>query len=332
MNIKVKDLKRFKDLASHIRRQKNLDIDSFIRFGDGFIAKNAYESVLKFDCPDSDEYFLIHEDDLYALVSQTPSEMISITATKKGVIISDGRDKFPASTTVFKQFLDMPKFPEKTTEIDGEFLACLSKTWPICAADENQGKEFYHYVHIGNQCICAGDGVVGFMHPISQSIKIVLKKDFAAIVSMYEFESFSESDVFQFFYSSGFIMGFRKTVVPYVDLRFAFDCKTDRSFTYSASDLKSFNTLFLKRSKSPVCSFVKGGLEAYDIHISDKIQKRESDQIIVTEEFSFNPEKTNRVIDSLGVETLDFHPGSNMFYLKSTDTKAVALIARIQKI
>lgn len=332
MQIKTVDLRKFKELASHIRRQKNLDIDSFIRFGDGVIAKNAYESAIKFDCPDSNEPFLIHEEDLYPLISGTSSETISITNTKKGVIVSDGRDRFPALTTEFQHFLSMPDIPEKTESLDGDFLSALGKTWPVCSADETQGQAFYAYVHIGNETICAGDGIIGFMHPISQKIKLSLKREIAAIVSKYEFESFSETDGFYFFHAPEFVMGFRKTVVPYNDIRYAFTCKTDRTFTYSAADLKSFNTLFMKRSKTPVCTFVKGGLEAYDIYLSDKVQKREAEQITVPEEFSFNPERTNRILDSMGVETLDFHQGTNMYYIKSADTTAIALIARIQKV
>lgn len=332
MNIKTNDLRKFKDLASHIRRQKNLDIDSYIRFGDGIIAKNAYESVIKFDCPDSNEEFLIHEEDLYPLVAGTPSEVISIVNTKKGVIVSDGRDKFPALTTEFQQFLSMPAIPEKTVPIDGDFLTALGKCWPICSVDENQGQAYYAYVHIGNNTMCSGDGGVGFMAPIDQSIQLPIKREVASIVSKYEFEAFSESDAFYFFHSPEFVMGFRKTAIPYMDIRFAFECKTDRTFTYSAADLKSFNALFVKRSKTPVCSFVKGGLEAYDVYLSDKIQKREVEQITVQEEFSFNPEKTNRVLDSMGVETLDFHKGKDMYYIKSADTNSIALIARIQKL
>lgn len=332
MNILVSDLRKFKELASHIRRQKNLEIDSFIRFGNGVIAKNAYESLIKFDCPSSDEDFLINEEDLYPLVAQTPSDIITVTNTKKGVIVSDGRDKFPALTTEFSHFLNIPDVPEKTTPIDADFLTALSKTWPVCATDENQGKEFYAYVHIGNECMCAGDGAVGFMAPITQPIKLALKRDVASIVSKYEFESFSESDAFQFFHAPGFVMGFRKTVVPFTDIRFAFKCTTDRTFTYSASDLKSFNTLFLKRSKTPVCTFENGSLTAYDMYLADKVQKRESPEITVPEEFSFNPEKTNRIIDSMGVETLDFHKGNNMYYVKSVDTKSIAIIARVKKL
>lgn len=332
MNIKTADLRIFKELASHVRRQKNLEIDSFIRFGGGVIAKNAFESCIRFNCPDSDEDFLINEEDLYPLIAQTPSETINIILTKKGVIVSDGRDKFPALTTEFQHFLEMPEFPEKTAEIDKDFLLALSKTWPVCASDENQGKEFYAYVHIGNECICAGDGAVGFMCPISQSIKLALKKDVASIVSKYKFDGFSESDTFHFFHAPGFVMGFRRTVVPYADIRFAFDCKTERTFTYSASDLKSFNTLFLKRSKTPVCTFENGALTAYDMYLSDKIQKRESEHITIPEEFSFNPEKTNRIIDSMGVEDLDFHRGNNMYYVKSVDTKSISIIARIAKL
>lgn len=332
MDIKVSDLRRFKELASHVRRQKNLDIDSYVRFGDGVIAKNAYESCIQLDCADADENFLIHEDDLYPLIAGTPSGTINISVNKKKeVIVTDGRDKFPALTSEFQQFLKMPEIPTKRVPIDGEFLTVLGRSWPLCSADENQGQAFYSYVHVGNETICAGDGVVGFMHPIDQSIKIPIRKEVAAIVSAHEFDEFSETDVFYFFHAPGLVMGFRKTVVPYMDIRFAFDCKTDREFTFSSEDLKSFNTLFMKRSKAPICLFIKGGLEAYDMDRSDKVQKREAEQITITEEFAFNPERTNRVLDSMKVETIDFHKGTNMYYLKSTDTLAVALIARVMK-
>lgn len=331
MVIKVSDLRKFKDLASHVRRQKNLDIDSYVRFGGGSISKNAYESCIKFDCADSNEEFLIHEDDLYPLISGTPSETISVVKTKKGVVVSDGRDKFPALTTEFEKFLDMPNISENTTSVDGDFLSVLGKCWPICAPDENQGMAYYAYVHIGNETMCAGDGAVGFAHPIKQSIKVCIKREVASVISKHEFESFSESNAFYFFHAPGFLMGFRKTDVVYVDIRFAFECKTPLTFTYSSADLKSFNTLFLKRSKTPVCTFVKGGIDAYDIYLENKVQKRESEQIKVTEEFSFNPEKTNRLLDSLQVEAIDFHIGGNICYLKSTDTPAIALIAKIMK-
>lgn len=331
MVIKVSDLRKFKDLASHVKRQKNLDIDSYVRFGGGSISKNAYESCIKFDCADSNEEFLIHEDDLYPLISGTSSETVSFTKGKKGVVVSDGRDKFPALTTEFDKFLEMPSIPDNTTPIDGDFLSVLGKSWPICSSDENQGMAYYAYVHIGNETMCSGDGAVGFMHPIKQLIKTCIKREVASVISKHEFESFSESDAFYFFHAPGFLMGFRKTDVVYVDIRFAFECKAPISFTYSSADLKSFNTLFLKRSKTPVCTFVKGGIDAYDIYLENKVQKREAEQIKVTEEFSFNPEKTNRLLDSLEVEVIDFHIGGNICYLKSTDTPAVALIAKIMK-
>lgn len=333
MDIKVVDLKKFKDLASHVRRQKNLDIDSYVRFGGGSISKNAYEACIKMDCPDSDEDFLIHEDDLYPLISGTAAPTINIIKNKKGnVIVSDGRDKFPALTTEFQQFLKMPDIPSETISIDGEFLSALQKSWPLCASDETQGMPFYAYVHIGNGTICSGDGVVGLIRHIPQSIKIPIKREVAAVISKNEFDAFSENEAFYFFHAPGLVMGFRKTVVGYTDIRFAFDCKTDLSFTYGASDLRSFNTLFIKRSKHPVCSFVSGGLEAYDLYISDKVQKRSVEQIVVDGEFSFNPEKTNRLMDSMGVETLDFYKGNNMYYVKSIDTKSIGIIARVMRI
>lgn len=332
MDIKVSDLVRFKDLASHVRRQKNLDIDSYVRFGDGVIAKNAYESCIQFDCPDSNENFLIHEDDLYPLIAGTPSSTINISINKKKeVIVTDGRDKFPAISVEFQQFLTMPEMPTTLAPIDEDFLGALRKAWPVCSSDETQGQAFYAYVHVGNETICAGDGVVGFMHPIAQSIKVPIRKEVAAIVSAHEFESFSETDAFYFFHSPGLIMGFRKTVIPYTDIRFAFDCKTEREFTFSSDDLKSFNSLFMKRSKNPVCLFVKSGLDAYDMYLSEKTQKREASQITVTEEFAFNPERTNRVLNSMDVDAIDFHKGTNMYFLKSIDTPAIALVARVMK-
>ena len=334
MNISTQSLRKFKELAAHIRRQKGLEIDSYIRFGGGMIVKNAFESCIQFDCPDSNENILVNENDLYPIIAATSSEFINICNDKKGgIVLSDGKVKLNSPTSPFKDFLSMPEIPAPADTLDADFFHALKKAYPICAPDEEKaGKPWYCYVHVGNQTICTGDGSVGFCQPINPEIKIVIKREVAAIVSQYKFTSFSESDKYQFFHSEGLTMGFAKAAhVVYTDIRFAFNCNTPRSFSYSSTDLWSFNSLFIKVSKSPMCSFLNGRIEAWDMYISDKTQTCEAEQIVVDEEFPFSPEKLNRALEALDVEELDFHKGTSMYFIKSTETKATAIIAKMYK-
>lgn len=335
MNIKIADLRKFKDLASHVRRQKGLEIDSYIRFGGGTISKNAYESSIQYDCAESNEDLLVNENDLYPLVGGTASEFISISKDKKGdILLTDGKIKLNTPAIQFRLFLTMPKISDgATSKLTPEFFSILKKAYPICAPDEEKaGQPWYSYVHIGNGTICSGDGTVGFCEPIEEEINMALKRDVASVISQQKFTRFSETENYHFFHADGFVMGFAKVAhIKYMDIRFAFKCEVPLSFTYDSDDLWSFNSLFIKVSKSPVCVFSKGKIEAYDIYNGDKTQSCEAEQITLEEEFPFNPGKTNLVLDALKVEAVDFYKGKDMLYLKSADTKATAIIAKIQK-
>jgi hypothetical protein len=331
MIIKKSDILRFKDLAADIRRQKNLMVDSYIRFGGGKILKNAYECMIQYDCSDSNEELLISEEYIYPLATTSSAEFITIKKEGKGLKLMDGKEVVKVPTIETKNFLAIPKIIPQTDVLDAEFIKSLKRAWPLCSPDEEKAaKPMYAYTLIGNNAICSGDGICGLRIPISQNITLALRGDIARSISNHKWTGFSQSDTNVFFHMDGVVVGFSKTSVPYVDIRYVFDFDTEFAFSYAASDLESFNKLFMKYSKFPYCSFKKGCLDAWDMY-SEETLTRPAEQINVSDEFGFSPIAMNKILSALDCEDIDLYKGKSFYYVKSKDSTASTFIMQMSK-
>lgn len=327
MNIQVNTLKKFQKISSHIKSNGILPIHRYLKFGGGAICKNVGSAFVNYILPESDEELLVEENDLFSLVNQTTTTAISITQKKGKVELWDGRDKIVVQAMKYETFGNpIPSEGERIC-ISSEFMETLSKASHF-AQFIKDAPTYYGHVHIGEKTICAGDGIIAFHCPIEEDVKIVLDNQIAKIISKYGIISFQESENKYYFHTEDAVFGFSKSEVGWFDIRRLFEQPRDYSFTLDASDLTSFNTLSLQLSKTALVTLSNGKIEMIDSEL-DKYQERPIENVQIDEPFNYRPERMNMLIIGLGLETLDFSNSKPAYYISSKDSKATAIIAKI---
>ena len=64
----------------------------------------------------------------------------------------------------------------------------------------------------------------------------------------------------------------------------------------------------------------------------DKTNERPMEHLTIGEPFTYNPDRMNTVINGLGGEEIEFHDGGpSAYFITTKDTKATAIIAKINK-
>jgi hypothetical protein len=329
MNIKVNDLRKYQKLSSHVKGSNIIPIHRYLRFGDGAICKNVNTSFIRYLLPDANEYLLVDENDLYSLLAVTNSSTISITAKKNKIELNDGRDKILVQSPDFKDF-QLPEMPEaKGTEVSADFMEAVYKASRFAQFIKDM-PSYYGYVHIGENTVCSGDGIIAFHCPVEEDVKMVLDHKIAQIIAKYDIHTFQSSENYYYLHNTESVFGFAKPVIGWFDIRRLFQQKRDYSFTLDASDLTSFNSLSLQLSKMAQVTISNGKFEMDD-SILDKHHEREVANVKVPAPFTYNPERMNAIINGLDVEALDFSDSKPAYYISSKDTKGTAIIAKIQK-
>lgn len=332
MNIKVSDLRKFQKLSSHIETSGVSPASDSIKFGDGVIIKNAHSAFVSFDCVDSTESVLVPEHILSSLLKETSSSFINITVKEKQVVVSDGRDKIPFGLINLKEFSNPPKPDSERKFITLEFLSAIGKCAETCAPYKDE-LNLYMFVHVGDNMAASGDGFMGVSFPIEEDIQMVLRAKTASFVSKMSVAETSESKGHYFFYGTDFVMGFSKHEIGYFAMgKKISDAPKERTFSMSANDLLSFNNLNISlfKGQSTFVTISNGKLDASDTMGSSQ-PSRDYEGVKIAEPFTFNAESMNRVIKAMGVEELDFYNSERAYFIKSTGTKATAIIAKISK-
>lgn len=331
MNIRVLDLRRFQKLSSHISGSRILPSSNCIKFGGGTMIKNALDAFVSMDCAESTEEILVDESVLWPLVAQTPSEFINIITKGDKTTISDGRDKIPCPFIPSKEFNELPVPNRGKVPISSEFLLAIGKASEACTPMSTPANQ-YMYLHIGQNSVCAGNGFMGVCVPIEEDYLMVIEKKSASFMSKMDILQISESEGHYFFYGKNISFGFSKQSIGYFDMKRVIIGGGDKiSFSVSSSDILSFNGLAMSLSKSnSVITLSTGKIEMYDF-MKEISPTRELAGVVIPEPFSFKPENMNMAIIPLDVETLDFYDGKGLYYIRSTDTKATSIIAKISK-
>lgn len=329
MNIKVSDLKKFQKYAANIKTNKILPIYGYIKFGDGTITKSISSSFVQFDCKDATESVLVDEHLLNSLLNVTASEFINITSKGNKVTLSDTRDKIVFQTVPTKDFVQLPDMEGDKTQISSEFIDALGMAANF-AVNMGDIPEKYMYVHIGEKTICAGEGIIGFHCPIEEDIKIVLEKKIAQLLCKYNVSAFSQTENYYFFFTPEAVLGFSIQSIGWMDIRRIFQDIPKLTFTVSSSDIQSFNAISMQASASCVVTMETGRFEMNDM-LTDIKHDRPAENLKLPEPFTYAPAKMNTILSALGCEEVDFYEGKGMYYIKSSDTKATAIIAKINK-
>lgn len=333
MNIKVADLRKFQKLSAHIRPTGIIPASDCIKFGGGVIVKNANSAFLSYDCVDSADDILVDEHSLNGLVNATASDFINISKKGAKVILSDGRDKIPVGLMDVKEFGVLPVPEGERKDIDVDFLSVLGKTSEACS-DRKSDTTLYMFVHVGNNMMAAGNGFMGVCFPIKEDYKMVIDKTIAKFLSKQQIVEWAETESHYLFYGVGCFWGFSKQEIGFSGFgKMIQDAAAKITFTVSATDVISFNSLAMSLSFEKDITVatmapgrfetIKGGDEEPCI--------RPYDGLTLSEPFHYNPEYLNRVIAALDVEELDFCNSGGAYFISSKDTKATAIIAKIQK-
>lgn len=332
MNIKVSDLKKFKSYSSHIKGAGILPIQDYLKFGKGMIQKEVTASFIKFDCEDATEELLVEEKVLYDLVSQTPSDYITIVAKDGKTIISDHRDKIPMQVPETGLFVDIPLISLEKHDLSPDFLKALGCAAITCTA-MGTIPDKYMFVMVGNKCVTSIAVSYGYCRVVEEDITMVLDKNSASFVSKTGAKKCSISDSHHVFYTEEAVIGFAKSVIGYGDLGKLLRADAgDLTFTCSNSDLTSYNSLSMSLFKFPKVTMTqKGTLETYD-PLKDIAHDREVSNLKPFEEFTYLPAAMNTILQALDTEELDVYQKSNMLIIKSRDTNAIAAIGKVQKI
>lgn len=335
MNIPVTHLKRFQKLSAHVRGSNIIPIHHYLLFGGGKIIKNVNTSFIEYSIPDASEYMkegefvLVDENDLYSLLGVTSSSFISITQTKKNVELNDGRDKIKLQSPPTNEFNPPPKAEGEQVKLSSDFMEAVAKASGFAQFVKDM-PTYYGYVHVGENTVCAGDGIIAFHCPIEEDLKVVIDNKIAQIISKFDIISFQSSDNYYYFHSADTIFGFAKSEIGWFDIRRIFQQKREFSFTLDSTDLTSFNSLSLQLSKTALVTISNGKFEMDDMTL-DKHHERDVDNVKVPTPFTYNPERMNTIISGLDVEALDFSDSKPAYYISSKDSKATAIIAKISK-
>lgn len=330
MNIKVSDLKKFQKLSGHIRPSGITPASTCLKFGGGAIVKNANSAFISYDCVDANEDILVDELALNSLLNATFSDFINICVKSGKVVISDTRDKIPCGFIESKEFNNPPICETNKKALSPEFLDALHLAADTCTGYKNPAT-LYMFVHIGKNMIAAGNGFMGVVFPIVEDYTVVLEKNIARLVSSHNITSMCESKGHYFFYADDFVMGFSKQEIGFCEMGKHMNGGKDRTFTVASSDIRSFNSLALSLCKDySIVTMETGKFEMTD-HRIDYAPTRPAPELTLPEPFHYNAENMNQVVTALGVETLDFYHSDKAYFIKSTETKATAIIAKIQK-
>lgn len=328
MEIKVSDLKRFQKASGHIESSGILPIHNYLKFEPGKITKIVTGAFVEFPCQGIDEPVLVDEKMLNNLLNITNSPVISISKSKTKVTISDGRDKpfFPIQN--IKEFSDTPVPNQAKLLISDEFLKGLGMAAKV-AKNMEDIPHYLMYVLIGNKSICGGDGFMAVHYPIEETMQIMLEKKVAHFISREKVYAVAFSDNHYFFYAEDAVFGFTKQSIGYTDLAVVILGRNNKiTFSATASDISSFNSYAMQSSKD--CYVTIDDKKMYWSDIDFGIgNDREMDNLTVEEPFTYVPAKMNAIISALCCKELDFYNGQGLFYIKSQETKASAVVAKI---
>jgi hypothetical protein len=331
MNIRTSDLRKFQKLSSHIKPNGIAPASDCIRFGGGVMTKNAYSAFVTYHCPDANEDLLVEEHVINSLLSTTSADFFNITIKNEKVIVSDGRDKVPFGFINMDTYTNTPSVPTVKTEISKEFLNVLGRAAEVCAAPKDPST-VYMFVHVGDNMMAAGNGWSGVVFPIEEDLKMVIGKQTAMLVSKYDFTETGETEGHYFFFAKDVIMGFSKQEIGYSEMgKIMRGGKEEFTFTASATDVLSFNALALSLCKDwAIVTMKTGEFEMIDSRF-DYTPTRPAEQLRLPEPFHYNADNMNLIVKALDVEELDFHNSKNAYFIRSSDTTARAIIAKISK-
>lgn len=330
MNIKVNDLRKFQKLSSHIRPTGITPSSNCIKFCNGKMIKNANSAFISYDCPDAKEDVLVDESVLNTLLKNTLSDVINITYDGKKVILSAGRDKIPSGLIPFKEFVDPKMDNSKRQPISIEFLDALRRTSGTCLSYKTPGS-LYMFVHVGKKMMASGNGFMGICIPIEEDYTMVLEKSIASLIASNDIVATSETKGHYFFYAENFTLGFSKQEIGFCEMGKMIQGGNDLTFTASSDDILSFNSLAMGLCKDySIVTMDTGKLEMIDSRI-DSAPVRVVPELKLPEPFHYNAENMNQIISAFGVESLDFYYSEKAYFIKSADSKATAIIAKIDK-
>ena len=329
MELKVSDLKRFQKASKHIQSNGVLPIHNYLKFEPGKITKIVTGAFVEFPCQGIDEPVLVDEKMLNNLLNITNSPIITISNNKAKVIMSDGKDKpfFPIQNV--KEFSETPVSDSKKQLISAEFLEGLGMAAEV-AKNMEVIPHYLMYVLVGNKSICGGDGFMAIHYPIEETVEIVLEKKIAHFISREQIFSFAFSDNHYFFHTSDdVIFGFSRQSLGYTDLSpIILGGEKKLTFSATASDISSFNSYAMQSSKECYVTIDNKRMYWSDDAIGIG-NDRDMDNLTIQDSFTYVPAKMNAIISALDCEELDFYDGLGLFYIKSSETKASAIVAKI---
>jgi hypothetical protein len=333
MNIRTVDLKKFQGLSSHIQPTGILPSSDCIRFGGGVIVKNALSSFVSFECAASTDDVLVDEFVLYGLLNNTRAEFINIFVKDKKVMLSDGLSKIPVAVVDFKTFPELPKPETKKQEITDDFLKTIGQLSDACA-EKKADTSLYMFVHVGDNMMAAGNGWMGVCFPIDEDYKMVIERNVAKFISKQKVYAWAESEGHHFFYGhDGVFFGFSKSVIGFSSMGSKMNGGDERAFTISASDVVSFNSLAISLSTEKDITLATMAPGQFEMENTTREIPcvRPYEGLKVPEPWHYNPKYMNSALAAFGAEELDFYPSKNAYFIKSTETKATAIIAKMSK-
>lgn len=330
MNIKVSDLKKFKDLSSHIVGNSILPIYQYIKFGGGKIIKNVNSEFVEFYCADATEDVLIEERLIYSLLGETSSSFINIKLGKK-VTISDTKDSLTGERKDVAEYPELPPTDGHEIELSGTFSESLKMALNFASFVKSMDQ--YRYVYVKEESIWAGDGLIAYHRGIPDQMEIMIDKKHAQLISGQEIKKYRQSERYNIFLGEGVVFGFIKSTDGFFDFRPFFQYKKEELCAIDCADLTSFNRISLKVSPTSSVTIEDGKWTMLD-NLTDKSQERPVPEFKIKEPFTFNPERMNTLMDAFDCESVRLYlpkGNSNFLYVTSEDVQGEAVIAKIQK-
>lgn len=335
--ISIKSLKFFKTKAVKVPSSKVMPICSYLLFdfkdGRCSITKNNSKAFVSetFDA-NGEGKFLVDEKSVFDFIDYNKGDILTILPGDKIIKLSCG-------TAIGDSPTDDPElFPKhELPEGDGVNLtpAVISeiKTAAKLIIEEEIATP-RSYVFVGKGLISGSDAIIAYYSKTDTPVELVLRKEVVDAIPDTGANYHSNAS-YDFFVAGDAIIGFVKTVFPFVDMTRFSVYNSSKGFAISKSELITFNDWAVGSSPNKgVISTWKiekneMSLESRDVLVNKGVSRKIEYSGKADGSFSFRAESMSKLLKNLPGDHLFFYQEQDKYYITDVDKSFTSLIMRI---
>lgn len=333
MKLSVKELKAFKQNASHIKSNHILPICGYLKFQDNTVTKHAMHAACIQDIKCS-ERCLISENVLFSFIEGCHSEEIAVKIDEKSVTLIDKNRKIISPTAAIEHFPRADFSGEGQIDIPNECGWAIKEAAQFCAT--NKDASHMDYVYVGNRSVGATNGTIIYTKDVGVDLsKMVLSREIIGIAFKLDDVKVSQSDRHYFF--------------QWGNVRYIF-LKTDQSFwgigsmgkmpedipkiEVNKSEIIAFNDLCIATSASMLSTVkMSSNKKNFDLQMADSAAEVYPSALILAnaqpfETFTYLPRHMNTLLKSISDDELVIYRGDHKLYITG-ESGAITIISEV---